>query len=164
LLTHDLAAGVDGLLKDATRPSRVKPLSPELIERVVRMTLHERPASATHWSLRSMRRRPASPTAGEIVEKVTRKTSVGVITPVAVHLSVLTTHIPGGSGAATSRRVRRQRSLTICAGSSGDAPICRGVLSGRAALHLPYGNPVWLDEAGRTLALMQIKASALRSA
>jgi transposase len=49
-----VAAGVDGLLKDATRPSRVKPLSPEVIERVVRMTLHEKPPNATHWSLRSM--------------------------------------------------------------------------------------------------------------
>jgi transposase len=49
-----VAAGVDGLLKDATRPSRVKPLSPEKIERVVHMTLHEKPPNATHWSLRSM--------------------------------------------------------------------------------------------------------------
>jgi transposase len=49
-----VAAGVEGLLKDATRPSRVKPLSPEVIERVVHMTLHEKPANATHWSLRSM--------------------------------------------------------------------------------------------------------------
>ena len=49
-----VAAGVDGLLKDATRPSRVKPLSPEAIERVVHMTLHEKPPNATHWSLRSM--------------------------------------------------------------------------------------------------------------
>jgi transposase len=49
-----LAAGVDGLLKDATRPSRVKPLSPEKIKRVVHMTLHEKPPNATHWSLRSM--------------------------------------------------------------------------------------------------------------
>jgi transposase len=49
-----LAAGVDGLLKDATRPSRVKPLSPEVIERVVHMTLHGKPPNATHWSLRSM--------------------------------------------------------------------------------------------------------------
>ncbi|HEY1386741.1 MAG TPA: IS630 family transposase [Dongiaceae bacterium] len=48
------AAGVDGLLKDATRPSRVKPLSAEVIERVVHMTLHEKPPNATHWSLRSM--------------------------------------------------------------------------------------------------------------
>ncbi len=43
-----------GLLKDATRPSRVKPLSPELIKRVAHMTLHEKPPNATHWSGRSM--------------------------------------------------------------------------------------------------------------
>src|SRR5262245_43986857 len=49
-----VAAGVDGLLKDATRPARVKPLSPGVIERVVHMTLHEKPPNATHWSLRSM--------------------------------------------------------------------------------------------------------------
>src|SRR5438045_5753455 len=34
-----VAKGVDGLLKDATRPSRVKPLSPEKIAQVVHMTL-----------------------------------------------------------------------------------------------------------------------------
>jgi transposase len=49
-----VAKGVDGLLKDATRPSRVKPLLPETIERVVHMTLHEKPPNATHWSPRSM--------------------------------------------------------------------------------------------------------------
>ena len=42
--------GVDGLLKDATRPSRVKPLTAEKIKQVV----HERPPNATHWSMRSM--------------------------------------------------------------------------------------------------------------
>jgi len=49
-----LAKGVAGLLKDATRPSRVKPLSPEKIKQVVHMTLHEKPPNATHWSVRSM--------------------------------------------------------------------------------------------------------------
>ena len=49
-----MGKGVDGLLKDATRPSRVKPLTPEKIKQVVHMTLHEKPANATHWSLRSM--------------------------------------------------------------------------------------------------------------
>src|SRR5881394_4025870 len=49
-----VAKGVDGLLKDATRPSRVKPLSPEKIAQVVHMTLHEKPPNATHWSTRSM--------------------------------------------------------------------------------------------------------------
>ena len=46
--------GVDGLLKDATRPSRRKPLTAEKIKQVVDMTLYETPPNATHWSLRSM--------------------------------------------------------------------------------------------------------------
>jgi transposase len=49
-----VAKGVDGLLKDATRPSRVKPLTAEKIKQVVHMTLHEKPPNATHWSMRSM--------------------------------------------------------------------------------------------------------------
>ena len=49
-----VAKGVDGLLKDATRPSRVKPLTPEKIRQVVHMTQHEKPPNATHWSVRSM--------------------------------------------------------------------------------------------------------------
>ena len=49
-----VARGVDGLLKDASRPSRVKPLAPEKIRQVVDMTLQEKPPTATHWSLRSM--------------------------------------------------------------------------------------------------------------
>ena len=48
------AKGVDGLLKDATRPPRRKPLTAEKIEQVVDMTLHEKPPNATHWSLRSL--------------------------------------------------------------------------------------------------------------
>jgi transposase len=48
------AQGPDGLLKDATRPSRVKPLTSEKIKQVVHMTLHEKPPNATQWSLRSM--------------------------------------------------------------------------------------------------------------
>jgi hypothetical protein len=51
-----MAKGVDGLLKDATRPSRVKPLRPEKVKQVVHMTLHEKPPNATHWSMRSMAR------------------------------------------------------------------------------------------------------------
>jgi transposase len=50
------ALGVEGLLRDATRPSRVKPLSAEKIKQVVQMTLHEKPPNATQWSVRSMAR------------------------------------------------------------------------------------------------------------
>jgi transposase len=49
-----LAKGVDGLLKDATRPPRRKPLTAEKIKQVVDMTLHQKPSNATHWSLSSM--------------------------------------------------------------------------------------------------------------
>ena len=49
-----LAKGVAGLLKDATRPSRVKPLTPEKIKQVVDMTPHAKPPNATGWSVRSL--------------------------------------------------------------------------------------------------------------
>jgi transposase len=47
--------GVEGLLKDATRPPRRKPLSAETVKRVVAMTLNTKPpGGATQWSVRSM--------------------------------------------------------------------------------------------------------------
>src|ERR1700739_2610047 len=42
-----VAKGVDGLLKDATRPSRVTPLTPERIKQGVGMTRLEKPPSVT---------------------------------------------------------------------------------------------------------------------
>src|SRR5215211_4576071 len=47
-------AGVQGLLKDATRPPGRKPLSTAVIQRVVDMTLHEKPPRATPWNVRSL--------------------------------------------------------------------------------------------------------------
>src|SRR3954467_4800317 len=47
-------AGVDGLLKDATRPPGRQPLTAAVIQRVVAMTLHEEPPRTTQWSVRSM--------------------------------------------------------------------------------------------------------------
>jgi transposase len=49
-----LAKGVAGLLKDASRPPRRKPLTAEKIAEVVHATLHTKPANATHWSIRTM--------------------------------------------------------------------------------------------------------------
>lgn len=49
-----VAKGVEGLLKDATRPPRRKPLAAEKIKQVVDMTLHQTPPKATHWSSSSM--------------------------------------------------------------------------------------------------------------
>jgi integrase/transposase len=49
-----VSKGVDGLLKDAPRPPRRKPLTAEKIKQVVDMTLHQVPPNATHWSVRTM--------------------------------------------------------------------------------------------------------------
>src|ERR1700686_2388340 len=48
------AKGVDGLLKDATRPPGRKPLTARKIKQVVNLTLNEKPRDATHWSERTM--------------------------------------------------------------------------------------------------------------
>src|SRR5215208_613417 len=42
--------GVDGLLRDKTRPSRVAPLGQEVIDKVVALTATEPPHEATHWT------------------------------------------------------------------------------------------------------------------
>jgi hypothetical protein len=44
---HYAAKGVDGLLKDGTRPPRRKPLAAEKIKQVVDLTLHEKPPNGT---------------------------------------------------------------------------------------------------------------------
>jgi transposase len=48
------ACGVAGLERDATRPGRKPPLDAATIERVVAMTLNEKPLGATHWSARKL--------------------------------------------------------------------------------------------------------------
>jgi len=49
-----MQAGVDGLLRDKTRPSRVPPLVPDVAERVVALALTEPPGEVTHWTGRAM--------------------------------------------------------------------------------------------------------------
>jgi len=48
-----MAEGVDGLLHEATRPAGKPPLTPEMIERVVEITLAEPPGETTHWTCRA---------------------------------------------------------------------------------------------------------------
>ena len=43
-----MTEGVDGLLRDKTRPSRVPPLGPEVAERAAALTLADPPAETTH--------------------------------------------------------------------------------------------------------------------
>ena len=51
-----LEAGVDGLVRDRTRPARIPRLAAGLVERVVARTLAPPPGEATHWTVRAMAR------------------------------------------------------------------------------------------------------------
>lgn len=46
--------GVEGLLRDKTRPSRIPPLDPSVAERVVALTLTAPPGETTHWTAAMM--------------------------------------------------------------------------------------------------------------
>ena len=48
------AEGVDGLLRDKTRPPGKKPLAASVIRQVVTKTTTEKPPAATHWTARAM--------------------------------------------------------------------------------------------------------------
>lgn len=49
-----LALRLPGLEKDAPRPGRIPRISQRKVQTVIQATLHQTPAHATHWSVRSM--------------------------------------------------------------------------------------------------------------
>ena len=49
-----MAEGVDGLLRDKTRPPGTAPLAPSLVDKVVARTLEPPAHEATHWTVRAM--------------------------------------------------------------------------------------------------------------
>jgi len=49
-----LAGGIAALQKDAPRPGKPRTIAEQQVKRVVEMTLHQKPANATHWSTRTM--------------------------------------------------------------------------------------------------------------
>ena len=51
-----LKGGIAALEKDAPRPCRTPTITDRRVKRVVDMTLHQKPAHATHWSTRTMAR------------------------------------------------------------------------------------------------------------
>ncbi len=46
--------GLDGLLRDKTRPARIPPLGPEVAARVVALTQADPPGETTHWTAAAM--------------------------------------------------------------------------------------------------------------
>ncbi len=49
-----MAEGVDGLLRDKTRPPGIAPLPSSLVDKVVALTLEPPAGEATHWTVRAM--------------------------------------------------------------------------------------------------------------
>ena len=49
-----MRAGVDGLLRDGSRPPGKAPVAPERVAAIVRLTQEPPPHEATHWTLRAM--------------------------------------------------------------------------------------------------------------
>lgn len=49
-----MAEGVDGLLRGKTRPPGIAPLNPDLVEKVVALTLAPPAHEATHWTVLAM--------------------------------------------------------------------------------------------------------------
>ena len=49
--------GLQAILKDKTRPGRIPGLSASLKSRLIRLTVNDKPADATHWSRTSMARK-----------------------------------------------------------------------------------------------------------
>jgi transposase len=50
------AGGITALEKDAPRPGRTRTITERQVKKIVAMTLHQKPANATHWSTRSLAR------------------------------------------------------------------------------------------------------------
>ena len=48
--------GLEGILKDKTRPGRIAPIPRAIRSKMINLTLNSKPAAATHWSRASMAR------------------------------------------------------------------------------------------------------------
>lgn len=63
--------GFNGLLHDKTRPARVKPLEPDMVDRVVALTLEPPPGETTHWTASLMAK--AEGISASSVQRIWRK-------------------------------------------------------------------------------------------
>ena len=80
-----MLAGVDGLLRDKTRPSRIPPLDEVVAAQVVALTLTDPPGETTHWTAAAMgvgaRRQVRM--AGSLTHTGQRRTETGLASRIA---------------------------------------------------------------------------------
>ena len=110
-----VARGLAGLQRDATRRGRKPPLAAAMIERAVKMTLHEKPPAATHWSARRLAK-----ALGISHTSVQRIWNAHGLKPHLVHVST-----------CTSPRHRRRGSTKSSASSAASLPIASAAVSSR---------------------------------
>ena len=65
-----MRAGVEGLLRDKTRPPRIPPLAQAVIDRVVALTSADPPGEVTHWTAAAMAK--AAGISGSSVQRIWR--------------------------------------------------------------------------------------------
>jgi hypothetical protein len=81
-----MQAGVDGPLRDKTRPSCIPPLAPEMAERVVALTLGDPPGETAHWTAATMAK--ASGISASAVRRIWRSHGFHARTSTPGRLSV----------------------------------------------------------------------------
>ena len=117
--------GVDGLLRDKTRPSRIPPLEQTIIDRVIALTATEPPHQATHWTAAAMAK-----ATGISVSSVQRIWRAHKLQPHRVRSFELSTD------AVRRQAARHRRALHRSAGA------CRGPLGRReVAYRSPRSDP-----------------------
>ena len=97
--------GVDGLLRDKTRPSRVAPLGQEVIDRVVALTATEPPHEATHWTGAAMAE--AAGISVSSVQRIWRRTAWRRTASAASSSRTIPSSCPSSRTSSASMSTRR---------------------------------------------------------
>src|SRR6266550_569981 len=101
--------GIDGLLHDKTRPSRIPPLGPEVAARVVALTLADPPVETTHWTADLMAR--ASGFSGTVIGNSSSRTIRTSSTSYATWSGSMSIRRPTPSCCRSTRRAKSRLSI-----------------------------------------------------
>ena len=95
-----MAEGVEGLLRDKTRPSRIPPLGADVSKRMVRLTLEDPPGETTHWTADAMARAAGSAPPATTASRRPRS-AADTVNNTPVRIPELRTPAPSGESPKT---------------------------------------------------------------